>query len=100
MSHAPEQVLSCEARAGDAVMRTAEWKRLVRPLLPVEERWEFRGSLCYRAPVGRFMFGVLAEGSAFDTGVYIWRVSMPLLVPRGTRWRRLVLLRACRRRVP
>ena len=64
-------------------MRTAEWKRLVRPLLPVEERWEFRGSLCYRAPVGRFMFGVLAEGSAFDTGVYIWRVSMPLLVPRG-----------------
>jgi hypothetical protein len=61
-------------------MRQAEWKRLVRPLLPVGERWEFRGSLCYRAPVGRFMFGVLAEGSAFDKGVYIWRVSMPLLV--------------------
>src|SRR5512138_2561429 len=62
-------------------MKATEWKRLVRPLLPLEETWDFRGRLCYRMPVGRFLFGVLGEGSGFDTGVYIWRVSVPLFVP-------------------
>ena len=62
-------------------MKATDWKRTVRPLIPPDERWEFRGSLCYRAPASRFLFGVLGEGSGFDTGVYIWRVSMPLFVP-------------------
>lgn len=62
-------------------MRAAEWKRVVRPLIPTSERWEFRAALCYRAPVGRFLFGVLGEGSGFDSGVYLWRVSMPMFVP-------------------
>ena len=61
-------------------MRVAEWKRTVRPLLP-DANWEFRGSLCYRLPVHRVLIGVLGEGSGFDTGVYIWRVVMPLFVP-------------------
>lgn len=63
-------------------MKIAQWKRVVRPLVPEGERWEFSRSLCYRAPVGRFVFGVLGEGSGFSTGAYIWRVSMPLFVPR------------------
>ena len=62
-------------------MKATDWKRVVRPLIPADEHWEFRGSLCYRAPAGRFLFGVLGEGSGFDKGVYIWRVSMPLFVP-------------------
>lgn len=62
-------------------MKIAEWKKWVRPLLPPAERWEFRGSWCYRAPVGLFAFGILSEGSAFDTGAYLWQVSMPLFVP-------------------
>lgn len=59
----------------------SEWKRVVRPLLPSDEAWRFRGGLAYRLPVERFLLGVLAEGSAFDRGVYLWRVSMPLFVP-------------------
>lgn len=62
-------------------MKAAEWKRLVRPIIPDGEHWRFRGSLCYRHPVRRFLFGVLGEGSGFDKGVYVWRVSMPLFVP-------------------
>jgi hypothetical protein len=62
-------------------MKVAEWKRVVRPLLPPEEAWEFRGSMCYRLPVNRVLVGVSGEGSGFDKGVYIWRVSMPLFVP-------------------
>jgi len=30
------------------------------------------------------LLGVLGEGSGFDTGVYVWRVSMPLFVPSET----------------
>lgn len=66
---------------GPAVKAT-EWKRAVRPLLPADERWEFRGRLCYRAPAGLFLFGVFGDGSAYDTGVLICRVVMPLFVPR------------------
>ncbi|HEX7658233.1 MAG TPA: hypothetical protein VF444_02045 [Pseudonocardiaceae bacterium] len=65
---------------GDPAMKVTQWKRAVRPLIPQGEHWEFSTSLCYRAPVSRFMFGILGEGSDFDTGVYIWRVSMPLFV--------------------
>jgi hypothetical protein len=62
-------------------MKVAEWKRVARPLLPADEAWEFRGSMCYRLPTRRVVSGVLAEGSGFDKGVYIWRVTMPLFVP-------------------
>jgi hypothetical protein len=62
-------------------MRSEEWRRLVRPLVPAGERWEVRGSLCYLAPAGRVLVGLLAEGSALDRGVYLWQVSMPLFVP-------------------
>jgi hypothetical protein len=62
-------------------VKASEWKRVVRPLLPACDLWEFRGSLAYRAPVHRFVFGVLGEGSAFDKGIYVWKVSMPLFVP-------------------
>ena len=62
-------------------MKVTLWKRIVRPLLPEGERWEFHRDLCYRAPVGRILFGVLAEGSAFDKGNYIWCVRTPLFVP-------------------
>ncbi|MGO9559435.1 MAG: hypothetical protein ACLPQS_17375 [Acidimicrobiales bacterium] len=62
-------------------MKTAEWKQVVRPLLPAGDDWAFRGALCYRLPVRRVLLGVLGEGSGFDTGVYVWRVLMPLFVP-------------------
>jgi hypothetical protein len=62
-------------------VKVAEWKRVVRPVLPADEDWEFRGSMCYRPPVRRVLLGVLGEGSGFDKGVYLWRVSMPLFVP-------------------
>ena len=62
-------------------MRVAEWKRTVRPLLAADEDWEFRGPMCYRLPVRRVLLGILGEGSGFDQGVYIWRVTMPLFVP-------------------
>ena len=62
-------------------MKVTLWKRIVRPLLPEGERWEFHRDLCYRAPVGRILFGLLAEGSAFDKGNYIWCVRTPLFVP-------------------
>lgn len=62
-------------------MKTAEWKRTARPVLPTDGNWEFRGPLSYRLPVHRVLFGVLGEGSGFDKGIYIWRVVMPLFVP-------------------
>ncbi len=62
-------------------MKAAEWKGVVRSILPTNEHWAFRGSLCYRLPVQRVLLGVLGEGSGFDKGVYVWRVLMPLFVP-------------------
>jgi hypothetical protein len=62
-------------------MKAVDWKRAVRLSLPADADWEFRGTLCYRLPVKRLLLGVLGEGSAFDTGVYVWRVTMPLFVP-------------------
>jgi hypothetical protein len=62
-------------------MRVAEWKRTARPLLPADQDWGFRASLSYRIPVHRVLLGVLGEGSSFDKGVYIWRVTMPMFVP-------------------
>lgn len=37
--------------------------------------------LAYRVPVGRFLRGVLAEGSATRGRRHVWWVSMPLFVP-------------------
>jgi len=65
-------------------MTIAEWKQIIRPLLPAGQPWEFRGRLCYRLPVHRVVQGVLGEGSSFDRAIYIWRVSMPLFVPSKT----------------
>jgi hypothetical protein len=62
-------------------MKAAEWRKIAAPLRPQGETWEFRGDLCYKAPVRRILFGVSPEGSGFDRGAYIWRVKMPLYVP-------------------
>ena len=62
-------------------MRISEWKHAVWPALPETENWDFRESMCYRLPVERVLIGILGEGSGFDKGAYIWRVSMPLFVP-------------------
>lgn len=62
-------------------MKIADWKRAVRHHLPPDPEWRFRGRLCYQHPVGRILFGVLGEGSGFDSGVYVWRVTMPMFVP-------------------
>jgi len=62
-------------------VKAAEWKRVVRPLLPVGQSWAFRGQLCYLQPVEWVLTGVLGEGSGFHTGVYLWQVSMPMFVP-------------------
>lgn len=61
-------------------MKSAEWKKTVRPLLP-QGTWAFRGRLCYRQPVDWVLAGVLGEGSGFHTGVYVWQVWMPLFIP-------------------
>ncbi|HEU5001151.1 MAG TPA: hypothetical protein VFW71_00010 [Actinomycetota bacterium] len=62
-------------------MKTTEWKRLTTPLLIPKYSWAFKQNLCYRVPVATVLLGVLAEGSSFDKGVYIWQVTMPLFVP-------------------
>jgi hypothetical protein len=62
-------------------MKDSAWKRIVRPILSTEEAWAFRGGLAYRRRAGWILSGVLGEGSAFDTGVFIWAVRMPLFVP-------------------
>jgi hypothetical protein len=63
-------------------VRESEWKRLITPLLPEDQDWHVQGrGLAYRAPVGRFLFGVLAEGSAAKGRRHIWRLTMPLFEP-------------------
>lgn len=63
-------------------MRESEWRRLVTPLVPENQAWQVQGrGLAYRAPVGRFLLGVLVEGSATARHRYVWRLSMPLFVP-------------------
>jgi hypothetical protein len=72
----PRQVLHTWA------VRESEWKRLITPLLPEGQDWHVQGRrLAYRAPVGRFLFGVLAEGSAAKGRRHIWRLTMPLFEP-------------------
>ena len=64
-------------------MKEAAWKRTVRAVVADPESWHFRGRLAYR-PLPRdswVLTGALAEGSAFDSGVYVWRVVLPLLRP-------------------
>jgi hypothetical protein len=66
-------------------VRESEWRRLVTPLLPENQGWQVQGRrLAYRAPVGRFLIGVLAEGSIAKGHRYIWRLSMPLFEPSDT----------------
>lgn len=63
-------------------MKSAEWKRLVRPLIPVEETWVLNNSkIMYRVPFGRVVFGVVGDSSAFDQGTYVSRWMQPLFVP-------------------
>ena len=63
-------------------VRESEWNRLITPLLPEDQDWPVQGRrLAYRAPVGRFLFGVLAEGSATKGRRHIWRLTMPLFEP-------------------
>jgi hypothetical protein len=62
-------------------VRETEWQKFVRPLLQQDEDWRFRKSLAYRMPTQWVLQGVFAEGSGFDKGIYIWRITMPLFVP-------------------
>lgn len=62
-------------------MKAAEWKKIVKPLLPSDDEWAFRGQLCYRRPFRCVLTGVMAEGSGFSTGVYVWQFTMPLFEP-------------------
>jgi len=63
-------------------VRESQWQRLVTPLLPEGHVWRVQGRrLAYRAPVGRILLGVLAEGSAAKGHRYIWRLSVPLFEP-------------------
>lgn len=64
------------------VVRESEWTSLITPVLPEDQDWHVQGrGLAYRAPVGRFLFGVLAEASAAKGRRYIWRLAMPLFEP-------------------
>jgi hypothetical protein len=65
-------------------VRATDWKRVVRPLLP-DDGWAFRGRAVYRTPVQHVVTGLLAEGSGWSTGVYLWRLRLPLFVP-GEDW--------------
>ena len=79
--HADDQPVGTRVLHTWAV-RESEWKRLITPLLPEHQEWHVQGRrLAYRAPVGRFLFGVLAEGSAAKGRRHIWRLSMPLFAP-------------------
>ena len=58
-------------------MRTEEFKRRLKPLLPLGRQWAVKGRIAYESPVGRVLCGLHFEGS--DTGgIYIWRLTMPL----------------------
>lgn len=65
-------------------MRATDWKRVVRPLLP-DDAWAFHGRAVHRTPVRNVAIGLLAEGSGWSTGVYLWRLRLPLFVP-GVDW--------------
>ncbi len=61
-------------------MRTADWKRLTKPVL--DDTWRLSGTLAYRVPIGWVLHGLLAEDSAAShPAFYLWMVKMPLVVP-------------------
>lgn len=61
-------------------MKTADWKRLTKPVL--DDGWRLSRALAYRVPVGWILHGLLGEDSpANHPGFYLWMVRMPLLVP-------------------
>jgi hypothetical protein len=63
-------------------VKGAEWKRLVRPLIPEGETWVLNNSKdMYRVPFNRVVFGVVGESSSFDQGTYVWRWTQPLFIP-------------------
>jgi hypothetical protein len=65
-------------------VRATDWKRVVMPLLP-DDAWAFHGRAVHRTPVQHVVIGLLAEGSGWSTGVYLWRLRLPLFVP-GEDW--------------
>lgn len=62
-------------------MKATEWKREVKPLVP-DESWAFHRRAVYRTPVRHVAVGLLGEGSGWTKGVYLWRLRLPLFVPR------------------
>jgi hypothetical protein len=72
---------ACGASYADLV-KAADWKRILEPVLPEGGEWAFRRHLCYRAPVDRILEGVIAGSSSFDSSASLSRVMMPLFIPR------------------
>jgi hypothetical protein len=65
---------------GDAApVKDAVWRQVVTPLVP--EHWAVRGKVAWRQPAGPVVVGLLGEDSGLDTGVYLWRLLLPLFVP-------------------
>jgi hypothetical protein len=62
-------------------MKATDWKKAIRPVLPPEQAWGFRGTLCYRQPVEWVVTGVFGEGSAYTEDMYVYRFVLPLFRP-------------------
>jgi hypothetical protein len=60
-------------------VKDAAWRQAVAPLVPAD--WGLRGKVAWRQPVGPVVVGLLGEDSGLDTGVYLWRLLLPLFVP-------------------
>ena len=61
-------------------MRATEWKRAVKPLVPAGQTWAFQGGLCYLAPAGLVLSGVLGDNTRDSYLVRIIRFAVPLFV--------------------
>jgi len=60
-------------------MKTAEWRRLVRPLLPLDRSWGEARHAFYELPVRWLAVGIIGETSRWNTSMRVHRLASPLV---------------------
>lgn len=66
-------------------MKSADWRKLVRPLLPQDREWAESGFAVYAMPCQWVALGVAGQTSRWDSKMRVHRLVMPL-VPTTPAW--------------
>lgn len=62
-------------------MKRAEWTKLGRSVLSSADGWSVSKGIFFQEPVSWVLFGTDSDSSAWDQGVYVLKLRVPLFVP-------------------